>query len=278
MDAAALENSAYRLDSTGLHLGPDDAVAVDPSMAMRGWIRRLAPEGWREEAGPSSHEGVVRASWYLLLATVIRSFGVEWLTALDQLADAENKALQQLIAARLGIATPETVITSCRELIPAELGERLVVKPLGPGSFAAAAGTQVVYANELTRDHAALDALGGAPFLVQERIAAERHLRVVTVRDSVWICELDAEALPLDWRRAEEAHDAFRLTDAFGIVAPEASRLAASLGVGYSSQDWLVSGEVAYFLDLNPGGQWLFLPDEVADPVTSAIAEWLVGR
>jgi hypothetical protein len=52
--------------------------------------------------------------------------------------------------------------------------------------------------------------------------------------------------------------------------------LSAALGVGYSSQDWIEDVDGAhYFLDLNPGGQWLFLP--FADEVTAAIADWLGG-
>ena len=33
------------------------------------------------------------------------------------------------------------------------------------------------------------------------------------------------------------------------------------------------------FLDLNPGGQWLFLPDMITNAVTAAIASFMVtGR
>lgn len=278
IDAAAFERSDYCLDASGLRLGAEQELVLASPKPVRGWIRRLAPDGWREDASPRSHDGVVRASWYLLLAAVIRGLGVEWLTGLDRLADAENKALQHLVAAQLGITMPKTVVVSRRELIPAELGEPIVAKPLGPGSFASESRMQVIYANELSRTDSALDALGGAPFLLQERLVAELHLRVVTVGDQAWICELNATALPLDWRRVDQAHDSFRPSERFAPVAAEALRLAASFGVGYSSQDWLVAGDTPYFVDLNPGGQWLFLPAEVADGITSAIADWMVSR
>jgi hypothetical protein len=32
------------------------------------------------------------------------------------------------------------------------------------------------------------------------------------------------------------------------------------------------------FIDLNPGGQWLFLPTDIAAEVTGALASWLTGR
>jgi hypothetical protein len=46
--------------------------------------------------------------------------------------------------------------------------------------------------------------------------------------------------------------------------------------VGYSSQDWIVTATgVSHFIDLNPAGQWLFLPNPGAREITDAIAEWL---
>ena len=55
-------------------------------------------------------------------------------------------------------------------------------------------------------------------------------------------------------------------------------QLADALKVGYSSQDWVVGEGQPYFLDLNPGGQWLFLPDPTSADVTEAIAAWLAVR
>ena len=68
------------------------------------------------------------------------------------------------------------------------------------------------------------------------------------------------------------------MSDADEKVGEQAVALARALGVGYSSQDWLVRGEDRLFIDLNPGGQWLFLPDAVAQPVTEAIAGFLCSK
>ena len=50
----------------------------------------------------------------------------------------------------------------------------------------------------------------------------------------------------------------------------QAIHLAKALGIGYSSQDWLGVGNQRFFIDLNPGGQWLFLPPETSGPVTQS--------
>jgi hypothetical protein len=51
--------------------------------------------------------------------------------------------------------------------------------------------------------------------------------------------------------------------------------LVSTLRAGFTSQDWTVDDAGPAFLDLNPGGQWLFLPDEVSAPATAALAAWL---
>jgi hypothetical protein len=243
----------------------------------RGWIRRLAPPYWRRSVLSGSREAAIRGAWTNLVAAVAGAPEVAWLTPLERLFLRENKLLQARAAKALGIAIPRTAVVSQRVLLPVDLGDSLVVKPLGASTFTDSEGTErVVWARELGRDSPALDSMEGAPFLVQPFLKADRHLRAVTVNEEVWLCELDAQDMPTDWRRDERAHESF-VTASEPSVERDAIRLATSLGVGYSSQDWIVAEGVSYFLDLNPAGQWLFLPDEVGSAVTNSIASWLIG-
>src|SRR5262249_38047703 len=153
------------------------------------------------------------------------------------------------------------------------IGQQVVLKPLGPGHYIDGDTGRVVFARVLGRDAAELDLLDTAPFLVQQPIKARSHLRVVTVGEDIFTAQLDAEGLPLDWRQVPAAHRAFRPYDPSPVVASGAIALSQRLRLGYSSQDWILdeSGR-PWFLDLNPAGQWLFLPGSVADKITSAIA------
>lgn len=279
LDVSLLERVPYALTAAGLRFTTGDGDVVVPSGGqVRGWLRRLAPPQWRRDVAPSSHEGAIRAAWVALLVGVARSCAIRWLSEIERLFVAENKVVQQVAAAALGISTPASAVVSDRDRIPAALGERFVAKPLGPGEFDDPQGrAQVVFAKQLTRDGPELDALGGAPFLLQELIEAEAHLRVVTVADRFWVCALGAEDLPLDWRREDRAHDAFEPSAGYAELGARALELARKLGVGYSSQDWITARGGSYFLDLNPGGQWLFLPEPVSSEVTAAIAAWLSG-
>ena len=276
LDASSLRDADIVIEATG-------AVVFNPEetdlRGARGWLRRLAPEDWREGIVPEGLEGVVRQAWTTALATLIELADVEWLSGLRAIFEAEDKLVQQRACLRIGVPCPPTAVVTRRSRIPSDYGQRLVVKPLAAGHYFDDEGLgRVVHAVGMDRDDERLDLLTGAPFLVQPQLDAASHVRVVTVRDQAWAAELPASDLPLDWRASEEAHTSFRPSDRRDL-ASKATQLADALGVGYSSQDWLIDHAGAeHFLDLNPAGQWLFLPDEVSGSVTGKIAEWLVSR
>jgi hypothetical protein len=268
IDAAALGDVGYQLTETGTAL---EGQSLD---GARGWIRRVAPDQWHEDDPPSSYGGALRSAWLSLLVGLCETTRVEWLTTLSALFSAENKLVQWRAVQKLGIDHPKTAVVSNAASIPEELGQHLVAKPLGAGDFRDETGAlQVVYTRQLDRDDPRLDALSGAPFIVQERLEAQRHLRIVTVGERVWANELHAEGVALDWRETEAAHDAFRSVEVPESLVKNATTIASALRVGYSSQDWIVCPNRTAFVDLNPAGQWLFLP--CAAEVSDALAEWL---
>lgn len=276
LDAATLERALLLVtpEQTILKTESGDDVMLPPS-PVRGWIRRLAPAGWDHSVQLGSHRAAVMASRVALLAAIMRDPSVSWITPVDQLYAAENKLTQYRAAASAGFRFPPTMIAIDRHDLAAELGEPFVLKPLGPGNFEADDRQHVVYVRpQYAADLEGVDLLE-APFLAQSVMSARKHLRIVTVRDDAWVAELDSEGLPLDWRSHGPAHTSFRAAS-WPHVRASAIQLAASLGVGMSAQDWLIDEEGPVFLDLNPGGQWLFLPEEVSRPATKALAGWLM--
>lgn len=275
LDAATLSETEYLLRPGRLRIGDLHLLAEQP---VRGWLRRLAPPDWQRGVVLESHAAAVKTAWLSLLVSIARTCGVLWLTELEALVSAENKLVQSVAATRLGIATPDTIVTSDPAELRAALPEEFVIKPLGPGHFYDGDDALVVYATVLHHDSPELTSLGAAPFLAQRKLKALRHLRVVTVRDRIWAASIDGAEWPLDWREAPEAHSAFVPTEAPTEVADGALALTESLKLGYSSQDWLICEDGCYVVDINPAGQWLFLPEPIASSVAEAIATWLGGR
>ena len=123
-------------------------------------------------------------------------------------------------------------------------------------------------------DPTVVELLRGAPFIVQERLTVVRHLRVVTVCEQAWTFEFSAPELPLDWRENLTAHSSWKYTT-LPKIERRAVDLSTAMAIRYSSQDWIETTGGTYFIDLNPGGQWLFLPDPQATQISVTISEWL---
>lgn len=270
LDAPTLRDGEFTLTQRGLTL---NGLYMDAGEAHRGWLRRYAPSGWGTGIVAGSLDAAIHRAFLTLVGSIARKSGCDWLTPIDCMLRAEDRLVQLDMASSLGILVPRTVVTSSEETAIDELGDRFVVKPLSLGYFVSEDGPQAVFTTELDAATARQLDFGGAPFVAQQMVETERHFRVVTVGDDAWVASLEADGRPLDWRQQEMAHHEWRPDD--DVCAEQAIRLADALGIGYSSQDWLSVGHQRFFIDLNPGGQWLFLPPETSRPVTQAIAAFL---
>jgi len=279
LDASSFEKRHFIFSDGSFTLSGSSAdgelVTLDDSALARGWIRRLAPPDWQRGLVVDSHDAAIKSGWLSLLVAIIRTCGVHWLTDVDALLSAENKLVQYHAARRLGVPVPETIVCSDPASARDALGPEIVVKPLGSGHYYEEGEPFVVYATQVDPDGAEMAALHTAPFLAQRRLRPHRHLRVVTVAEQSWAACIDAANLPLDWRQEASAHHSFRPVGTLSEVEEPALAVARELGLGYSSQDWLDTDEGCFLIDVNPGGQWMFLPEPITSQVGAALACWL---
>lgn len=270
-DADTLANVGYSFSPRGLVVG-----GVSIADKGRAWLRRVAPRRWTTGDRVGSVPDVSFRARVRLIASIARYGHREWITPLDVLQRAEDRIHQLAIASKLGVAIPPTIVSSDPAEIRRTLGSDTVIKALGSGAFVNAEGQpQAVYTTPLTTELLESGDFGAAPFVAQARIDAHSHLRVVTAGTVVRTAALDADDWPLDWRMADDAHRSWRRHHSPEVEA-QAVSLAAELGVGFSSQDWLVPvAGPPVFIDLNPAGQWMFLPADVAEPITQQIVNFL---
>lgn len=281
VDAASISEREFVLRDGSFTVGPGtesgERLELDPTFRAQGWIRRLAPPDWQRGLVVDSHDAAVKTAWLSFLVAAIRTCAVNWLTDIDALVTAENKLVQHATARRLGLPTPETIVCSDAATARAALGDHIILKALGTGHFYEGDESFVIYTTEVTPDGPELGALATAPFIAQRQLRPRSHLRVVTVRDRLWAGGIKADDLPVDWRQDPGAHMSFEEVDPPNEVSRGARALATELSLGYSSQDWLVCADGCFVVDVNPAGQWLFLPDSVSIGVTGAISNWLMG-
>lgn len=271
IDAPAMQRQGFSLDLERLRF---EGRSIPINSGGRGWLRRYAPTAWGTGTVAGSLEAVTRRAFVALVGSVSRLGTRTWLTDVGDLLCAEDRLVQLEVARSLGIRVPDSLVTSSAEEAADRFAGPFVLKPIAGGYFWANDGPRAVFAQAISREAIVELDFAAAPFVAQERLDPLEHLRVVTVGSQAWVGALSAGGRPLDWRREEEAHRAWqpRIDPAVEELAIE---LAQSLKAGYSSQDWIRDRDGLAFLDLNPGGQWLFLPEPISEPVTQAIAIFL---
>lgn len=268
--------------SAGLTVFEDRAVVrvdgewIEPSRMRSGWLRRMHRAQWGLGVETGTVEALELGTWHSAYSWILEDAGIQWVTSPQQLRRAEGKLEQWRAARQLGIDYPHTMVTTSAQAVRSEYRCEVIVKPLGSGQFLDGTQMKTVYAESMLPTDPRLDNLGKAPFIVQERVKAERHWRVVTVGAQVWAGVLRVEpADPADWRRVAENHTSFEdHGDVNAEISNGAIAIARHFELGYSSQDWVeTSDRRTVLLDVNPSGQWLFLPERVGEEVAMALAD-----
>ena len=250
----------------------------DVPLGGRAWLRRIAPTRWTTGDLVGSVPDVSFRARVHLVASIARHASWKWLTTIDALQAAEDRLNQLRVAESLQIEVPATMVSSDPALARSFLGSEIVVKPIGTGAFVNEAGEPMTVHTTSLDERIANADFASAPFVAQKRIDVERHLRVVTFGNRASTAQLKAKSWPLDWRQAKDAHGSWIAANEPDVEA-QAVLLANEMSVGFSSQDWLIPATgPPVFIDLNPAGQWMFLPPEIATPATDYIADFLVGE
>ena len=209
----------------------------------------------------------------------LKALGVRWISDPADLDIAELKLNQLHRASALGLRIPRTVVTNDSKLaaqFATAVGD-VIVKPVRYGLVRADPEPLVVWTTPVKSWE--LHELSGPPVVLQERIRATQHLRVVTVGPSVFIAALDAPAA-VDWRAELINHERFTVLEepALPSVREAARLIADEFQLGFTAQDWLIASDaLPTFLELNPNGQWSFLDHLFEGRIGHALGSSLVA-
>jgi glutathione synthase/RimK-type ligase-like ATP-grasp enzyme len=182
------------------------------------------------------------------------------------------------IAAQSGLRVPETLITNdpaaAREFVAALPGGVAAYKtigavgPVGTGDEAVAVWTTRVHADEIT------DAVALTAHQFQEWIPKDYEVRVTVVGRHMFAAEIHTPT-PLDDVRTDYDSHTYKQCTVPASVAAGVRRLLDEFGLSYAAMDFLVDPRGTWTLcDLNPSGQWAYIPD-LRTPITHALADLL---
>lgn len=202
--------------------------------------------------------------------------GVRWVNRPAAMADARVKPYQLAVAAGCGLRTPDTLLTNDPASVPSfgrETGGRLITKPLARSIVTEGGQTGLLYTSEVPSPQWDNPAIATTAHLFQPFVAG-LDVRLAMVEDAAFAATITPHdpAGPIDIR----AHDDVTYTV---IDVPDPVRLACrkmldALQLTFGAFDFRLDDGTWTLLELNPNGQWAFIPDLQA-PIGSALTDAL---
>ncbi len=258
----------FRLEGLGRRpLRLDEVTAI--------WWRRPKPFAPHREMRPEPRRLFCYRECNEAFEGLWRSVSPRWVDPPERVAAAEHKPWQLALAQQAGLVVPRTCITSdpkeARAFVDALVPRRAVFKALS-AARADWRETRIVRAEERRK----LGLVRYAPIIFQQYVEGV-DVRVTVVGRHVFAAEIDARETryPADFRldldRARV--NPVRLPAA---VERRILRLVRALGLSYAAVDLRRDDQGRhFFLEANPGGQWLFVEQRTGQPITEAVASLL---
>jgi glutathione synthase/RimK-type ligase-like ATP-grasp enzyme len=209
---------------------------------------------------------------------------LKWVNHPLAISSAIYKPEQLARAASVGLAVPETVITSNPAAAATFCRTHrwdVVAKPIGHGYVANPEESEwyLVYANPLTPDHGRhLDLVKNCPTLFQRRIHKVFDYRVTVVDEECLSVRLRStlENPQLDCRRSNMEGIRYETCDIPDDVRLKLIRLTQSYGLHFAAAD-LAEDDAGlwWFFEINPAGQWAWLEEQTGIPISQALVNCL---
>ncbi|MBG0826874.1 ATP-dependent carboxylate-amine ligase [Planomonospora sp. ID67723] len=285
------------------------AAAVELGYTPDGAVRRLLRTGdgtvdlgtvtalwWRRPSRPRPHPGLtdpavagyVAAECQSLVTGLWEGLPCHQVPARESVfRRAGDKTAQLALAARLGFAVPETVITTDPETFldfHDRHDGRIVTKALNMPFIEGVGGDLFVHRlceQVSSRDVAYADGLRFCPVIVQEVVSKRVELRVTVVGRRIFAAEIhsqESNRTGLDWRRYDTTVTPHRPHELPDEVAALCLVLMDRLELAYGAIDLILTPDGRHvFLEINPNAQWLWIEDLTGLPISEAICDLLLG-
>jgi hypothetical protein len=257
-----------------------DGRTVDLASIGSIWWQWDQPAGFPADLNPAERRFAEREA-ELAVNALPSIGGYAWINHPTCERLANSKAAQLFAARTVGLEIPRTVITNnpdeVRQFIATAQGQ-IVYKASSPPRNIAP--DQALFTGLVTDETLAnLDLIRITPGIFQERIDKSYELRITVIGARIFAVKIDSQALAetqLDWRHAQ--HDvAYEAVTLPSETTMKISAFMESLGLTYGAFDFIVTPDGRYvFLEVNPGGAYMWVEAATGLAITPAIADALM--
>lgn len=258
-------------------LTPQGDIALGGARGI--WIRRPRWPVIDDSVKDEADRALARQEAVAAMGGALRVLADRCVSPADAIQAARWKVAQLFLAADLGFAVPETLVTnSVDQLKRFRKRGRTVIKAVADARVRAGDTERYGFTEEL-REEDDLDGVSVAPVLVQRLIAKVADWRVTMIGHRPYSVRMTTPGdAPLDIRRVNNDEVRFEVRDLPTQVEHRLKLFMARFGLRFAAFDLAedAAGSV-WFLECNPSGQWGWLEDRTGLRMTDALLNVLVS-
>ena len=210
---------------------------------------------------------------------------IKWINSPFTANSAKVKFQQLLLANKMGIKTPKTIITNQPELAKeffVSCGEEVLLKSIYTSNITINGLNQAIPSRKIGKEqfYSNYQNIALCPTQLQEYIEKAFELRITIIGEKVFAVKIDSqlhEETKVDWRLYTKLnpHSIFELPVNIEKFCID---FLKEQGLVYGAMDFIVTPEGEYcFLENNPFGQYLWLEIETGIPLTETMCNLLVS-
>ena len=276
-------SSRVSADESKVLLISSPVTSVDFSKISAVWYRREATSRLPGSLDKDARASILKEIRCFLTSVYKYVETAPWVDRLSNIDNAEHKILQLRIARECGLRVPETLMTNdpdkARKFLRAAR-QPAIVKTLSPFSVRRGKDEMTIFTTTVnTADAKALSGLRFCPLIFQRKIEKSFDLRVTIVGDDVFPVTIDSRRFSqdnTDWRHIPKPEQYCTQFDIPKKLHQQLRRLMSYYGLHYGAIDLLLTpGGKFYFLELNPCGDWSWLPKDTQNEVASSLSKLL---
>jgi hypothetical protein len=272
-----LSQSFARQGSYGYRLTLPDGTTLTDERIAGVWWRRTHPFGIPDAVTAKDERRFCSRECEAQLDGWLHSLGRKLINPFANEIICRNKPYQLMQAERCGLTVPATLVTNSPSeaaAFCADHGGAVVFKTLSNHP-----GMETPFTRKLPQEAVdRFDALKTGPVQFQKMIAGGIDIRVTVVDTQVFAAEIAVSApqAEVDWRI-----DPNSLTRVHALPKEIEKTLVdfhCALGLRYGAYDFRTDADGTYwFLEVNTGGQYLWIETETGLPISAALAGAIVN-
>ncbi len=262
---------SFRLDT------PDGPLDLAQCRVI--WWRRPQPFDIHEELCDPELQQFAQAEIYEAFAGMWNALDAVWMNPPRNDEVAHRKVYQLRVAQDVGLTVPETLITSDPDAARAFVARRGV----GGTIYKAFSATERLWRETRLvkpEEVALIENVAYAPVIFQEYVPAEVDLRITVVGDEIFAAEVHSQQTRYKVDMRMDINNASIVPAKLPEEVEDClHRLMARLGLVYGAIDMRRRPDGTHvFLEINPAGQWLFIEEKTGQPISEAIASWMLAQ